>query len=253
MMKQRSTAFTLIELLVTLAIIGLLSAILFPSLARVRESGRDAVCRSNLRQMFTAYRLYLDDHNGRFFPWQERVPDGTLWYWGLEEEGGGSEGNRGLDKSRARLAPYYGEAGGVEICPSLPYKTSFFKQKFELASAGYGLNIYLIEGTPQNHAAGISSFDQIRRPSETIAWGDSIQINTWQAPASPKNPMLEEWYYLSAGQPASFHFRHTKHCNAVMADGSIPSFKPAWLDSRCDGQAGFIELPGHDDHLNPVQ
>src|SRR2546425_9551782 len=33
---------------------------------------------------------------------------------------------------------------------------------------------------------------------------DAAQVNTWQAPASPSNPMLEEWYYVdnSTNQPA---------------------------------------------------
>ena len=41
-------AFTLIELLVVIAVIAVLMAVLLPSLNRVREQGKRAVCMSNL-------------------------------------------------------------------------------------------------------------------------------------------------------------------------------------------------------------
>ena len=42
-------AFTLIELLSVIAIIGVLAAILFPALGKVRENARTSQCVSNLR------------------------------------------------------------------------------------------------------------------------------------------------------------------------------------------------------------
>lgn len=43
--------FTLIEILVVVAIIGLLMAILMPTLARVREQGRITICQANCREI----------------------------------------------------------------------------------------------------------------------------------------------------------------------------------------------------------
>ena len=60
--------FTLIELLTVIAIIGILAAILIPVVASVRQTARAAQCSSNLRQIGLAVFLYLDDHDGRFFP-----------------------------------------------------------------------------------------------------------------------------------------------------------------------------------------
>lgn len=53
--------FTLIELLVVMAIIGILASLLLPSLKSSRERSRRAVCKSNLRQVYTAAFMYHDD------------------------------------------------------------------------------------------------------------------------------------------------------------------------------------------------
>jgi prepilin-type N-terminal cleavage/methylation domain-containing protein/prepilin-type processing-associated H-X9-DG protein len=240
--------FTLIELLVVVALIAVLAALLVPATGKGLVASRRAVCVNNLHQVMTAYTMYLDDHDGRFFRWREQVPEGTLWYWGLEA-GGSGEGSRGLDMSKARLAPYLGRSGGVEICPAMPYREPFFKRKFSIASYGYGINVYLLEDAPQCRNSNVRRFEQISRPSDTIAWGDAIQINTFQAPASPSNPMLEEWYALDATEPQKYHFRHGGGLNAVMADGSVRPFKPFRLDPRCDGLVGMIEPPRQDWYL----
>lgn len=249
---MKAAGFSLIELLVVVALIGLLSVILVPAVTRGVHAAKGAACASNLKQMYGAYVMYLDDHGGRFFKWREETDEGIQWYWGLET-GGGGEGSRGLDKSRAKLASYFDHVGGVEICPSLPYEEPYFKPKFDIASYGYALNIYLIADTPPNRACGITRFADIRTPAETITWGDSAQVNSWQAPASPDNPMLEEWYYLSAAPPPGFHFRHAGGANMVMADGAVRRFEPAWLDPRCDGLTGYIEPRGCDDYLRPIR
>lgn len=60
-------AFTLIELLVVISIIALLIAILLPALGAAKESARDSVCRSNLRQWGIGTAAYAAD-NKMFFP-----------------------------------------------------------------------------------------------------------------------------------------------------------------------------------------
>jgi prepilin-type N-terminal cleavage/methylation domain-containing protein len=63
-MKKR-IGFTLMELLVVIAIIGLLMAIMLPSLTRVKRIGRRIVCGSNERQIIFAATTAAQDNYGK--------------------------------------------------------------------------------------------------------------------------------------------------------------------------------------------
>ncbi len=60
-------AFSLIDMLVSLAIVALLMGILLPSLGRVREIARQAVCASNDRQIGLGIHMFADE-NKSFLP-----------------------------------------------------------------------------------------------------------------------------------------------------------------------------------------
>ncbi|MBI1336788.1 MAG: DUF1559 domain-containing protein [Phycisphaera sp.] len=64
-------AFTLVELLVVVTIIGLLVAILLPSLQKSRELGRRVVCMANLKQTSLGCFNYVSDFKG-WTPWSPR-------------------------------------------------------------------------------------------------------------------------------------------------------------------------------------
>lgn len=63
--------FTLIELLTVIAIIGILAAIIIPTVGSVRKRALKAQCGSNLRQFSYAINLYRNDNKDRF-------PDGNI-------------------------------------------------------------------------------------------------------------------------------------------------------------------------------
>lgn len=62
---RRATGFSLVELLVVIAIIAILTAILLPVVARVREQARRTVCARNLQQAGAALQIYANAHHGK--------------------------------------------------------------------------------------------------------------------------------------------------------------------------------------------
>ncbi|RRJ95105.1 type II secretion system protein [Opitutaceae bacterium TAV4] len=98
-------AFTLVELLTVIAIIGILSAILIPTVSRVRQSARLATCISRARELGVAFQLYANDHK-QFIPQPKDVAESRWPYhiapyigpyeinylddqvWGLKKGGG---------------------------------------------------------------------------------------------------------------------------------------------------------------------
>lgn len=63
--RARRNGFTLIELLVVVAIIALLISILLPSLSQARQQARSAVCRNNLRCIWTGILTYAMEYDDR--------------------------------------------------------------------------------------------------------------------------------------------------------------------------------------------
>lgn len=60
---QKQRGFTLIELLIVIAIIGILSAILTVNFIGVRQRGRDAQRKTNIRSIQSALELYRSDQS----------------------------------------------------------------------------------------------------------------------------------------------------------------------------------------------
>src|SRR5437879_3305864 len=66
MTRKALPGFTLIELLIVLAVIAVLTALLFPEFAQTRETARQSSCLSNLHQIALASELYSQDYDETF-------------------------------------------------------------------------------------------------------------------------------------------------------------------------------------------
>ncbi|AHF89223.1 N-terminal cleavage protein [Opitutaceae bacterium TAV5] len=230
---RRSTAFTLIELLTVIAIIGILAAIIIPTVSKVRESARSAQCKSNLRQIGICTHLYAQDN--------KTFPTCNNEFWTYE------------------LAPYlYPNAqttfqkrtgGPVVECAGRSIRLD------GSINRSYAANPYvLVNGTgttPRTRP------EMLTRPTETMLFADANQRpadsgDQWPACAgiyfggfgsianlSPSSntvatadTVLPDGPDKDDSATAYFRFRHGDKFNAVMGDASVRTFTKGQIRER---------------------
>lgn len=69
-MSRRKSAFTLLELLTVISILGLLIAIIVPSLSAARRSAKANTCLTHLKSMGSSFVIYLNENEEKFPPFQ---------------------------------------------------------------------------------------------------------------------------------------------------------------------------------------
>ena len=242
-LRPPSSAFTLVELLVVMAIIAILAGLLLPTLSRSRDSANRIKCVSNLRQLGVAAQLYWNDNDGKCFTTRTTLTNNGAIHWcgWLEDQ---NEGERAYDFSASKLYPYI-SSSDVRLCPSLNASMAQFKMKASnIIFFSYGYNGVALSPKISTKPQPPIDINEIKHVTETALFADAAQVNDFQPPASPSNPMLEEWYYLD--DPTNYnssyyphgHFRHGQKANVVFCDGHVglETFVPGSIDDKLPKQ-----------------
>ena len=117
---RRPNAFTLIELLVVVAVVGILSSLLLPSLARSKSQAQGAGCQNNTRQLALACLMYCDDNSGRF-PYNlaaNNVYTNANWAEGLLNWDTNADNTNTQYLTGAALGPYAAQSADIFRCPA---------------------------------------------------------------------------------------------------------------------------------------
>ncbi|WPJ96594.1 DUF1559 domain-containing protein [Coraliomargarita algicola] len=219
--QQRVAAFTLIELLTVIAIVGILAAIIIPSVGKVREASQVAKCVTHLRQLALGATAYASDHNGNFVSLYSGGGDDPTLTW--------------VDQ----IAPYVGGEGQNRIyevvnCPSADYIMEF--DGVRKSTYSYGWNPALVPDARDLDGDGIRASPirsiTMQRPNETMLIADTIQKDSrkgWgndyfvSVGSKVYTPSTAD-DYISESSLTGFSDRHNGRGNVAFVDGHVESF-----------------------------
>lgn len=162
--------FTLIELLTVIAIIGILAAIIIPTVGAVRKRAKSVQCLSNLRQLAMGCQLFAQEHKDWYPQWSEKptptkanpFPPEVAWYLALASYTGQKVGAATSDDTRG--------SGLIYQCPGS-----------ELPILGTTLSTYTTHTWLFLQRDSVSTnnlppkMSRIARPSQTVVFGDGPQ------------------------------------------------------------------------------
>jgi general secretion pathway protein G len=214
---QLSRGFTLVELLTVIAIVGVLAAILIPTVTKMRASARASHCVSNLRQIGSAFALYPQDHAGRLPAPEKTELDGskTPWFWALQPYVNNRVSGPFTDYTQLHPVFQCGEwALGRSDWGTNP------------PDIGYAMSIVL-GGTPDPGREVMMS--QIVNPSRTLLVIENPPAASPVFPLAAAQPLEDfalTYFDTLAAQPAGCA-RHHGVANYLFADGHVQTMSPA--------------------------
>ena len=187
----RRNGFTLIELLVVISIIALLMAILLPILGRARESAKDSVCKSNLRQLGIAQASYAGDNQGKYANSDE-------WVWNSSVGPKGEPNFARVDPTvydateAGTLFPYTHDVN-LYLCPvaadTMPQISATYKGRWkgDRLVRSYSMNWNAGRKIFET-SEGNETIDSVKNPSDFVI---NCEENTFVVPGLNSWPMQD--------------------------------------------------------------
>jgi prepilin-type processing-associated H-X9-DG protein len=228
----------LIELLVVIAIIAILAGMLLPALAKAKTKAQGIMCMNNTKQLYMAWRLYVDDHNGKIPPAFSDTP-GRTWVDGIQNWDGNNQANTNIDTTLARgvIWNYAGKNPNIYKCPADKYATRIGKAVQRLRSNSINAFVGMHDGKvtwfggPPNWRMFLQESDFIA-PADTWVFvdehPDSINDGFFCPNLSVANPLsINPRVTELPDGPASYH---NGACGFAFADGHSEIKK--WRDKR---------------------
>jgi prepilin-type N-terminal cleavage/methylation domain-containing protein len=170
--RYKTHRFTLIELLVVIAIIAILASMLLPALMNAREKARQITCKNNLKQIFTAKAMHVDEDDG-FLPWTRLDTGGAhsqTWMWTVAPSLGLTR-----DESSPWREVYVPDLGSnILRCPSAEFTPTLILPTNYAASKWAGHKAYHTSPPPtqtQDHYAPVL-LARVSKPTEALLLGD---------------------------------------------------------------------------------
>ncbi len=200
-MYKNKHAFTLIEIILVIFIIVVITGLLFPVLSRIREKSNQAVCISNMGQMFKCLVQYTIE-NGGYLP--------------LEDNSAKSDSG----------APCSGEVWfkAVDryiITDTLPENQTEISTKERLIRIKQDPVFKTISQDKKDNARTIKMNSQLSKESMCRRMIDSIRFPSRTVllfDGRVNNPTVASKYDGSYGSVAQ---RHSKGANILFADGHV--------------------------------